>query len=299
MVAITRSQWPELPLDAWRDTRETLHRWTQIIGKIKLALMPPVNHWWNVGFYVTPRGITTGTIPYGDRWFEIELDFIDGAARIETSDGDAHGFRLGPFSVADFYSQMMSELHAAGIDARIWPVPVEIEEPIRFDRDDLHHAYDQRYVLRCWQIIAMSTEIFETFRSRFVGKTSPVLFFWGTFDLTTSRFSGRRAPEPPVNVIEHEAYSHEVSSVGWWPGDRRLETAAYYSYIAPEPAGYATAAITTPGAYYHDSLRGWYLHYDDARRAKDPRALVLDFCQQTYAAAADLARWNRDELDRR
>jgi len=295
----SQSSWPELPLDAWRDTLETVHRWMQVVGKIKLELTPLINHWWNVALYPSARGFTTGMIPYGDRWFEIELDVLDDALVIKTSDGGARGFRLEPRSVAEFYASTMSALRAVGVEAQIWPVPVEIENPIRLDRDDQHRAYDKRYVVRCWQIIAMSTEILQEFQSRFVGKASPVHFFWGTFDLAASRFSGRRAPGPlPAHLIEREAYSHEVHSVGWWPGDSRLPAAAYYSYIAPEPAGYGKASISTPGAYYHEQLRGYYLHYDELRRARDPEGLLLDFCQQTYEVAADLAHWNRAELER-
>jgi hypothetical protein len=296
---VTQTSWPELPLDAWRETRETLHRWMQVIGKIKLALTPLRNHWWNVALHPSARGFTTGMIPYGERWLEIEFDVLDDALLIKTSDGGARGFRLEPHSVAEFYARTMSVLRAVGVEAQIWPVPVEIDDPIRLDRDDQHRAYDKRYVVRCWQIIAMSAEILQAFQARFVGKASPVHFSGGTFDLAASRFSGRRAPEPlPANPIEREAYSHEVYSVGWWPGDRRLETATYYSYIAPEPAGYGKAPISTPGAYYHEQLHGYYLHYDELRRAVDPEGLLLDFCQQTYEAAADLARWNRAELER-
>jgi hypothetical protein len=295
----SQTSWPELPLDAWRDTLETVHRWMQVVGKIKLELTPLLNHWWNVALHPSAHGFTTGMIPYGERWFEIELDILEDALLIKTSDGGARGFRLPPRSVAEFYASTMSALRAVGIEAQIWPVPVEIEHPIPLDRDDQHRAYDKRYVVRCWQIIAMSTEILQQFQSRFLGKASPVHFFWGTFDLAASRFSGHRAPEPlPTHVIEREAYSHEVYSVGWWPGDSRLPAATYYSYIAPEPAGYGKASIATPGAYYHEQLNGYYLPYDELRRAGDPEGLLLDFCQQTYAAAADLAGWNRAELER-
>ncbi|HEU4726797.1 MAG TPA: DUF5996 family protein [Kofleriaceae bacterium] len=291
--------WPELPLDAWRDTRETLHRWMQVVGKIKLGLTPVVNHWWNVVLHVSPRGFTTGTIPNGERWFEIEFDLVDDLVHVRTSDGGVRSVRLAPRSVADFYSETMMALRAAGIEARIWPVPVEIDNPIRLDQDSEHRSYDKDFVRRFWRIAAMSSEIMLRFRSRFIGKASPVGLFWGTFDLSTSRFSGRRAPGPlPANPIEREAYSHEVHSVGWWPGDSRLPKASYFSYIAPEPAGYRHASIATPGAYYNEQLRGFYLHYDDVRSAPDPRAVLLAFFQQTYEAAANLAGWNRAELER-
>ena len=293
------TRWPELAYPAWSDTLQTLHRWMQVLGKIKLQLTPLVNHWWNVGFSVTPRGITTGTIPYGDRWFDLELDLQDGYLHLRTSSGGARHLRLQPRSVAEFYQRTMTALRAEGIEPRIWPVPVEIEDPIPLDRDDRHHSFDRRYALRFWRILAQTSEVLEVFRTRFVGKASPVLFFWGTFDLSASRFSGRRAPTArPQGRIEREAYSHEVFSTGFWPGDCRLEQAAFFSYIAPEPEGFANAKNPIPGAYYHEALHGFYLPYDAMRRAHDPEARLLDFYQATYDAAADLARWNRAELER-
>lgn len=292
------TDWPELPFDDWRETRETIHRWMQIVGKIRLGLTPTINHWWNVPLYVTARGFTTSAIPYGDRWFEIEFDFLDDRLRITPNDRAPQTVRLGPRTVASFYAETMSALRAAGIACRIWPVPVEIEDPIRFDQDDQHGAYDKPYVLRFWRVVALATAALAKFRARFVGKCSPVQFYWGTFDLAVSRFSGRPAPAHEGGVIEQEAYSHEVSSVGWWPGDRRLPTAAFYSYAYPEPAGFGDAAISTPHAYYHPQLKGFYLHYDDMRRAAHPAALLLDFCEHTYAAAADLGRWDRAQLER-
>lgn len=294
-----RTSWPELPLEAWHDTLETIHRWSQILGKIKLALTPRVNHWWNVGLEPTARGLATGAMPYGDRWFELELDFVDHALHLRTSDGGARSAPLRAQSVAEFFRATMALLDAAGIDVRIWPVPVEIENPIPLDRDEEHHAYDRRYVRALREIVARSAQVMRAFRARFVGKASPVQLFWGTFDLSTSRFSGRRAPGPaPANPIEREAYSHEVQSVGWWPGDSRLPHASYFSYIAPEPAGYAMAAIATPGASYEPKLHGFYLPYDEVRGAAHPEALLLDFFQETYAAAADLAGWDRAALER-
>ncbi|MDB4956847.1 MAG: hypothetical protein JWO36_4416 [Myxococcales bacterium] len=299
LMPASDTRWPELPYEAWNDTRETLHRWMQVLGKIKLKLTPLINHWWNVAFYVTPRGITTGTIPYGDRWFDLELDLEDGYLHLRTSSGGARHLRLEPRSVAEFYARVMSALRAEGIEARIWPVPVEIDDPIPLDHDDRHHSYDKRFALRFWQIAARTTEILTRFRARFIGKASPVLFFWGTFDLSASRFSGRRAPaNENLNRIEREAYSHEVSSVGFWPGDSRLEQATFFSYIAPEPVGYPEAKIPTPHAYYHQTLHGFYLPYEDMRRSRDPENLLLDFYQSTYEAAANLAQWNRPELER-
>ena len=293
------TDWPELPLHEWRATRDTLHRWSQIIGKIRLGLTPTVNHWWNVPLYVSPRGLTTSTIPYGNRWFELELDFVDDVLRLRLNDGDDRTVSLRPRTVAEIYAETMSTLRAAGIECRIWRMPVECEDPIPFDRDVLHHDYDKRYVLRFWRIVAETTAILTKFRARFIGKCSPVHFFWGSFDLAVTRFSGRRAPPlEGANAIEREAYSHEVSSVGWWPGDSRLEQPAFYSYASPEPPGFRDATISTPHTYYHPTLKGFYLHYDDVRRASDPEALLLDFCQSTYAAAADLGRWDRAQLER-
>ena len=291
-------EWPELPLEAWSETYETLHRWMQILGKVRLALTPLVNHWWNVPLYVSPRGFTTSSIPYRERWFELELDVVHDELRILPNDAEARTMPLGPRSVADVYRQLMAELHAAGLDVTIWPVPVEIEDPIPLDRDEVHRAYDKEYVMRFWKIVALSTAVLTEFRSRFVGKASPVQLFWGTCDLAVNRFSGRRAPPREGNLIEREAYSHETSAVGWWPGDRRLPRPSYYCYFAPEPAGYRDAVITTPNAYYHPKLQGFYLDYDHVRRAADPAALLLDFCQQTYAAGAALAGWDRDALER-
>ena len=290
---------PALPLAAWRDTYETLHRWMQIVGKIRLQLTPLINHWWNVPLYVSARGFTTSEIPYGnDRRFEIEFDLLDNLLRIVPSDNAPRHLELRPRSVADFYHHLMAKLEAFELGVRIWTTPVEIADPIPFELDEQHHAYDQEYALRFWRIVAWNTEVLTKFRARFLGKASPVHLFWGTMDLAASRFSGRRAPPFEANRIEREAYSHETSAVGWWPGDHRLEEPSYYSYLAPEPAGLADAAITTPHAYYHRALKGFYLPYDAVRAAKDPEALLLDFCQQTYAAGAELAHWNRAELER-
>jgi len=297
-TSAAKPDWPELQLAAWRGTRETVHRWLQVVGKVRLSLTPLINHWWNVTLYVSPRGLTTSTIPYGDRWFEIELDLLDDVMRITTSDGASRGVVLAPRSVADFYRETMTQLRSLGIDCHIWTTPVEIEDPIPFERDDVHRDYDKEYVMRWWRILALTTGILTKFRARFIGKASPVHFFWGTFDLATNRYSGRRAPPVEGNLIEREAYSHETSAVGWWPGDARLETPAFFSYFAPEPAGFRDAKISTPGAYYHPTLKGFYLPYEDLRAAADPEAMLLEFCQQTYAAGADLAQWNHAELER-
>jgi len=292
-------EWPDLPLHEWRATRDTVHRWTQILGKIQLGSSPPVNHWWNVPLQVSARGLRTSTIGQQDRWFDLELDFFADVLRLRTSDGAERTVPLGPRTVASVYAETMAALHAADIRVHVWPVPCECEDQIRLDRDEVHRSYDKEYMMRFWRIVALTTAALNTFRARFIGKSSPVHFFWGSFDLAVTRFSGRRAPPvESAGIIEREAYSHEVSSVGWWPGDSRLDHASFYSYASPEPPGFREAPIATPGTYYHPSLKGFYLPYDDVRRATDPQALLLDFCQATYAAAADLGRWDRGQLER-
>jgi hypothetical protein len=292
--------WPPLPLADWIDTRNTLHRWTQIVGKIRLALTPLVNHWWNVPLYVTARGLTTSKIPYGDRWLDMELDFISHVLRVRTNDGAEHDVPLGPRSVADLYKEIFSVLSSLHVDCRIWPIPVEIiDNPIPLDRDEHHRAYDREAVERFWRILALTDAAFTKFRARFIGKCSPVHFFWGSFDLAVTRFSGRAAPSrPDADTITREAYSHEVSSVGFWPGDSRLEQPAFYSYAAPEPEGFRESAVTPAAAYYNASLAGFYLHYDDIRSTPDPEETLLEFCESTYEAAATLGKWDRAALER-
>ncbi|HKC24075.1 MAG TPA: DUF5996 family protein, partial [Thermoanaerobaculia bacterium] len=288
MMPAAMNEWPALPLAEWNETKETLHRFTQVVGKIRLALTPRINHWWNVVLYVTPRGLTTSVIPYGDRWFDLEFDFLVHALRLRTSDGAERTVPLGPRSVADFHREVFAILKAERIHCRIRPEPCEIENPIPLDRDEEHHEYDTDYVERCWTILALSHGVFATFRAEFLGKCSPVHFFWGSFDLAVTRFSGRRAPpREGADAMTREAYSHEVSSVGFWPGDSRLAQAAFYSYSAPEPEGFPSSAVAPSAAYYNKSLSGFYLHYDDLRRADDPAKTLLDFCRSTYAAAAD------------
>jgi hypothetical protein len=295
------SDWPALPLEQWWNTQRTLHRWTQIVGKIRLALTPTINHWWNVPLYVTARGLTTSEIPYGDRCFDMEFDFVAHALRIRTSDGAQRDLPLEPRSVADMYRDIFSVLRSLRIECAIWPMPVEIaEDPILLDRDEQHRAYDREAVERFWRILALTHAVFTKFRARFIGKCSPVHFFWGSFDLAVTRFSGRPAPaREGADSITREAYSHEVSSVGFWPGDSRLKLPAFYSYAAPEPEGFRTAAVTPRQTYYHPELGGYYLHYDEVRAAADPETMLLDFCQSTYEAAADAGRWDRAALERR
>jgi len=296
------NEWPALPLDEWRETKDTLHRWTQIVGKIRMTLTPLINHWWNVPLYVTARGLTTSEIPYGDRWFDIEFDFISHVLRIRTNDGAEHDIPLGPRSVADLHNELFSVLKSLHIECVIWPMPVEIpDNAIALDRDHKHRSYDREYVQRFWQILALTTNVFTKFRAGFLGKCSPVHFFWGSFDLAVTRFSGRLAPQrPEADAMTREAYSHEVSSVGFWPGDNtRLPAASFYSYAAPEPDGYRTSAVSPAAAYYNESLFGFYLTYDDVRTSEDPEQTLLDFCHSTYNAAADLGKWDRDALERR
>ena len=285
--------WPELPYEAWRETKETLHRWTQVVGKIRMTLTPLVNHWWNVPLYVTARGLTTSEIPYGDRWFDMEFDFIAHVLRVRTNDGGEHDIRLGARSVADLHDEVFRVLGSLDITCRIWTVPVEIENPIPLDRDEQHCSYDRESVERFWRILALSTAVFTDFRAEFLGKCSPVHFFWGGFDLAVTRFSGRPAPpRPDADAITREGYSHEVSSVGWWPGDSRLPQASFYSYAAPEPDGFRTSAVLPAATYYNEALSGFYLHYDDLRRTADPERALLDFCRSTYDAAAKTGNWD-------
>jgi hypothetical protein len=291
--------WPELPLDAWQDTYATLHMWTQIVGKVRLALSPRVNHWWEVPLYVNARGLTTSAIPCGDGIFEIRFDFIDHKLEIDTSWGSRKILPLKPQSVAAFYAEFMSALKSLGIEVKIWPMPVEVPNPVPCDRDTQHASYDAEYVHRFWQILIVSANIFEEFRAGFLGKNSPVHFFWGSFDLAVTRFSGRRAPERPgADLITREAYSHEVISAGFWPGGGDVKGAAFYTYAAPEPAGLSEQKVKPAEAFYHPQMKEFLLMYDDVRRAASPRQALLDFLQSTYEASANLAHWNRKELER-
>jgi hypothetical protein len=297
------SNWPELPYADWQDSCATLHLWTQIVGKIRLALAPPVNHWWHVPLYLTSRGLTTSPMPYDGRTFQIDFDFIDHVLRIATSDGRRESLALVPRSVADFHKEVMGRLRALGLDMRIWPVPVEIADPIPFEQDQIHASYDPVQVNRFWRALAQIDQVFAVFRSRFIGKASPVHFFWGSFDHAVTRFSGRRAPPPPSNpqipdAINREAYSHEVSSCGFWPGNGGFGQAAFYSYAYPQPAGFGEAPIQPSAAYYSKEIGEFILPYDAVRQAASPRDTLLEFLQSTYAAAADLAKWDRAALER-
>ncbi len=290
--------WPPLPFAAWEATCATLHMWTQIVGKVRLALSPHVNHWWEVPLYITARGMTTSPIPYGEQIFEIELDFLDHNLAIRSSDGTAKFLPLYARSVADFYREFMAALRAIGLDVRIWPKPVEVANPIPFPEDEQHSSYDPEYVNRFHRILLQTDSVFKEFRGRFIGKVSPVHFFWGSFDLAVTRFSGRRAPEREgADSITREAYSHECSSVGFWPGGGDITNPAFYSYSAPAPDGYAGYRVLPSTAFYHAGLGEFVLMYDGVRSAAHPKAALLDFCQSTYEAAANLAHWDRGALE--
>jgi hypothetical protein len=302
----TSAAWPRLPLAEWSDTRDTLHLWTQIVGKTRLALAPMVNHWWQVPLYISARGLTTSRIPYGAAGFAVELDFIAHVLRILHDDGRTWSMMLAPRSVADFYREFMSGLRSLGIDVRIWAVPVEIANGIPFAKDETHASYDADAAQRFWRALAQAARVLENFRGRFVGKSSPVHFFWGSFDLACTRFNGARAPEHPGGVpaladwVTREAYSHTCISAGWWPGTigSPMADPAFYAYAYPEPAGCPTAKIRPDAGYYHDVMHEWILPYDAVRTAASPDAMALDFFQSTYEAAANLAGWDRASLER-
>src|SRR5271154_852735 len=291
--------WPELPLATWQDTYSTLHMWTQIVGKVRLALSPNINHWWGVPLYVNAMGLTTSAIPYSGGNFEVQFDFIHHQLVIRTSNDAILALVLAPRSVADFYRDFMGALASLGIAVKIWKTPVEIPDPIPFDQDTKHASYAPEYANRFWRILVLCDEVFKEFRAGFIGKASPVHFFWGSFDLAASRFSGRRAPERVgADSITREAYSHEVSSVGFWPGGGDIKGAAFYSYAAPTPEGFGAAAVRPAQAFYNPQLKEFFLMYDDVRKAESPRDALLEFLQSTYEAAANLAKWDRKELER-
>jgi hypothetical protein len=293
-------RWPALPLAKWKDTCATLHMWMQIVGKVRLALCPNLNHWWGTAFYVTARGLTTSAMPYEKGIFEVHFDFVNHALEIQTSLGETRTFRLVPRTVAAFYDEFMDALHSLGIHVKVWEMPVEVARPVRFKLDEAHASYDPEYAHRFWQVLATVTPVFETFRAGFIGKSSPVHFFWGSFDLAVSRFSGRRAPvRPNADTITKEGYSHEVISVGFWPGDGEIiKDAAFYAYAAPEPPDFQSSKIQPAKAFYSPEKSEFFLMYDDVRLSNSPEQSLLDFCQTTYAAAANLAHWNRAELER-
>jgi hypothetical protein len=293
-------RWPALPLAEWKDTYATLHMWTQIVGKVRLALSANINHWWGTAFYVTARGLTTSAIPYEKGIFEVHFDFVHHALVIETSLGESRTFRLAPRTVAAFYEEFMDALHSLGINVKVWGMPVEVPRPVRFKLDENHASYDSEYAHRFWQVLATVTPILQKFRAGFIGKASPVHFFWGSFDLAVTRFSGRRAPaRPDADIITKEGYSHECISVGFWPGDGEvIKDAAFYAYAAPEPAGFKDSAVQPAEAFYSTEKNEFFLMYEDVRVSKSPELALLDFCESTYEAGANFAHWNRAELEK-
>ena len=294
---------PALPFDSWKDTLATLHMWTQVVGKVRLKLCPLVNHFWNVAFYLTARGLTSSAMPYqrGAIWgtFEVQFDFIDHQLSVESSNGRRVEIALKAESVAEFYKTFMAALAELGVIVKIWTTPCEIPDPIPFEQDQIHAAYDPEAVNKFWRILVWVDQVFKEFRAGFLGKVSPVHFFWGSFDLAVTRFSGRRAPERPgADSITREAYSHEVSSAGFWPGGGDIQGPAFYSYAAPEPSGFAQQHVRPAAAFYHPQLKEFLLMYDDVRASPSPEAALMEFLQSTYAAAADLGKWDRRALER-
>jgi hypothetical protein len=298
------SLWPDLPLEAWSQTCDTLHLWTQIAGKVRIAATPLINHWWNATLLVTARGLAAPAMPYAGGTFDIIFDFAHHQLVIETSDCRTESFALAPMTVADFYAEFMKRLHRLGIDVQIRTMPCEIEKPTPFDQDRSHAQYDPGYAQSFWRALAQSARVMNEFRARFIGKVSPVHFFWGSFDLAVTRFSGRTAPPPKGHTpyvadwVMAEAYSHECASCGFWPGNGGFGYPAYYVYAYPEPAGYGDTPLRTKEAAYNKDLGQFILPYDAVRKASDPDALLLGFLQETYEAAANLAKWDRQSLER-
>jgi Family of unknown function (DUF5996) len=303
MIESRKTSWPELPLLSWRDTRATLQLWTQIAGKIRLTLSPWLNHSWHVTLYVTGRGLSTSPIPYGARNFEIEFDFIDHVLRTSVSDGATRRFALAGHSVASFYARLMADLAELGIHVTIDEMPNELPDPVRFPLDTAHASYDVDAVGRFFAILVNADRVFKQFRTGFLGKASPVHFFWGSFDLAVTRFSGRLAPRHPGGVpslpddVAREAYSHEVSSAGFWPGSGAIDYPAFYSYAYPEPEGFRATRIKPDAAFFSEALGEFILPYDAVRAADDPDKALLDFLQSTYEAAANAAKWDREALE--
>jgi hypothetical protein len=298
-------QWPALPLEEWSDTFVTLHMWTQVVGKVRLALAPMQNHWWQVPLYLTARGMTTSAMPAGRRTLQIDFDFISHELQLMMSDASSRVMPLAPHSVAGFYRQLMYALEELGVPVRIWTKPQEVEVAIPFERDLENASYDPDFAWRHWQILSQAERVLQRFRSDFIGKCSPIHFFWGSFDLAVTRFSGREAPPHPGGVpnmadwIAREAYSHEVHSVGFWPGNKVLPEPAFYAYAYPEPEGFRDAPGMAEGAYYSDDLREYILPYEAVRSAPDPDGRILEFARSTYEAAATLGGWPRSAIERR
>ena len=293
-------RWPALPYQVWKETYETLHMWTQIVGKVRMELSPFLNHWWHVTLYVTPRGLTTSAIPYHGSSFDVTFDFLEHNLLICTSEGTTKALPLIPRSVAAFYREFMDCLHALGIEVTINTLPSEVQSPIRCDIDEVHASYDPFYAQRFWRILEQTATVMQRYRAPFVGKSSPVHFFWGSFDLAVTLFSGRRAPERPgADRMTREAMSHEEISCGFWPGNDSFPTPAFYAYTAPEPPGLSTASIRPPEAFYSRELGEFLLRYGDVRNAPSPEEALLEFFQSTYEAGATLGQWDREALERR
>jgi hypothetical protein len=291
--------WPSLPFSEWEATCDTLHMWTQIVGKTRMALTPAVNHWWHVPLYVTPRGLTTTSVAFGDSAFDTEFDFVGHRVVLRTADVREQTISLYPRSVADFYREYMAAVRALGVEVKIYRRPVEFDDTTPFDEDQHHASYDKEYVERFHRALLHADRVLKQFRTAYLGKVSPVHFFWGSFDLAVTRFSGRPAAVAAgADPVTSEAYSHEVSSCGFWPGDRRLKHPAFYSYMAPAPANLAAEKIRPAAAYWDTQLGEFILKYEDARVASSPDQDVLDFCESTYEAGANLARWDRKTLER-
>jgi len=296
---MSSTAWPELPWSAWSDTAETLHMWTQIVGKTRLALTPLQNHWWNVPLYVTARGLSTSAMAYGDDVLDIEFDFLTHELRMRLSSGKNETLALKPKSVADFYRDYLQCLDALGVSVNIWPMPVEIQNPIRFDLDTQHHSYDPEYAHRFWQVLSQTEKVYRAWAPSFMGKVSPIHFFWGSFDFAVTRFSGRTAPpRPGADSIQREAYSREVISAGFWPGNGGYGAAAFYCYAAPVPEGLSEKKISPTAATWDKALGEYIFKYDDLRLQPSPDDALLEFIESAYSAAADAAKWDRKLLDR-
>ena len=296
--------WPDLPFAEWQDTCATLHMWTQIIGKIRLALEPMVNHWWQMPLYVTSTGLTTSPIPYESRSVQIDFDFCRHTLNFTTSDQRRAEFALVPMSVAQFYDRTIQILRDLGIDVKIWTTPVEVADAIPFEQDHLHKSYDADAARRFWRALVQADRVMKEFRARFIGKVSPVHFFWGSFDMAVTRFSGRTAPPHPGGMpnlgdwVAREAYSHEVSSCGFWPGNGGFGRPAFYAYAYPEPKGFADAPLRPKAATFDPNLHEFVLDYDAVRASATPDQMLLEFFQSTYEAAANAAKWDRAALER-
>jgi hypothetical protein len=298
MTTHADTHWPALPFSGWEDTRMTLHLWMQIVGKIALAQAPPLNHCWSVALHVTPRGLSTRTLPHGSRSFAIQFDFIDHRLLVRASDGEARTLALEPRTVADFHRGLTDALNDMELPVKIRPMSVEMPTPVRLDRDTRHRTYDPHCANRFWRILVQVERVFTASRCAFVGKSSPVHFFWGSFDLAVTRFSGRRAPSREGPAFERDAYSHEVISHGFWPGSEALPEPAFYAYAVPAPAGLDQAAVQPQAAYFHGGLGEFILPYDSVRQAASPERTIRAFIDSTYERAADLAGWNRGALER-